>query len=63
VPAAPDAKGATIKIAIIGAGNVGRPLGAGPPNGGHDVMFGVRYPDDPEHAFLGSGFGLLRGRA
>jgi 8-hydroxy-5-deazaflavin:NADPH oxidoreductase len=63
VPAAPDAKGATIKIAIIGAGYVGRPLGAAPLNGGHDVMFGVRNPDDPEYASLGSGFGQLRGRA
>ncbi|HXO48935.1 MAG TPA: NAD(P)-binding domain-containing protein [Mycobacterium sp.] len=54
LPAAHTAKGATIKIAIIGAGNVGRSLGTAWHNRGHDVTFGVRNPDDPRHASLGT---------
>jgi len=41
-----------MKIAIIGAGNVGRALGGG--WRGHDVTYGVRSPDDPKHADLES---------
>lgn len=39
-------------IAIIGAGGVGRALGAGMRRVGHDVTFGVRSPDDARHADL-----------
>jgi hypothetical protein len=40
-----------MKIAIIGAGNVGRALGAGWRTD-HDVSYGVRAPDDPKYADL-----------
>ena len=43
-----------IKIAIIGAGNVGRTLGTAWRDRGHDVTFGVRNPDDPKYASLGA---------
>jgi predicted dinucleotide-binding enzyme len=42
---------ARVKIAIIGAGNVGRALGAGW-RADHTVSFGVRSPDDPKYADL-----------
>jgi 8-hydroxy-5-deazaflavin:NADPH oxidoreductase len=42
-----------MKIAIIGAGNVGRALG-GAWRADHDVTFGVRSPDDPKYADLGA---------
>jgi 8-hydroxy-5-deazaflavin:NADPH oxidoreductase len=45
--------GTAIKIAIIGAGNVGRTLGTAWRNRGHDIVFGVRNPDDPKYASLG----------
>jgi 8-hydroxy-5-deazaflavin:NADPH oxidoreductase len=38
-----------MKIAIIGAGNVGRALG-GAWSTAHDVTFGVRSPQDPKYA-------------
>ena len=41
-----------MKIAIIGAGNVGTTLGTAWRNRGHDVTFGVRRPDDPKYASL-----------
>ena len=37
-----------MKIAIIGAGNVGGTLGAAWANGGHEVIFGVRDTTDPK---------------
>jgi 8-hydroxy-5-deazaflavin:NADPH oxidoreductase len=40
-----------VKIAIIGAGNVGRALG-GAWRTDHDITYGVRSPDDPKHADL-----------
>jgi hypothetical protein len=40
-----------MKIAIIGAGNVGRALG-GAWRTEHDVTYGVRSPDDPKYADL-----------
>ena len=43
-----------IKIAIIGAGNVGKVLGAAWADRGHQIMFGARNPDDPKYASLGS---------
>lgn len=43
-----------IKIAIIGAGNVGATLGTAWANRGHHVTFGVRRPDDPKYASLGA---------
>jgi len=42
-----------MKIAIIGAGNVGRALG-GAWRTAHDVTYGVRSPDDAKHADLGA---------
>jgi predicted dinucleotide-binding enzyme len=41
-----------VKIAIIGAGNVGRALG-GAWRTDHDVTFGVRSPEDAKYADLG----------
>ncbi|GIU91089.1 MAG: NADP oxidoreductase [Acidimicrobiia bacterium] len=43
-----------MRIAILGAGRVGRALGAGWVVRGHDVVFGVRDPSDPRHAELGA---------
>src|ERR1700757_1400950 len=43
-----------IKIAIIGAGNVGTTLGTAWRNRGHQITFGVRNPDDPKYASLGA---------
>lgn len=37
-----------MKIAMIGAGNVGGTLGKGWAKAGHDVVFGVRDPSDPK---------------
>ncbi len=37
-----------MKIAIIGAGNVGGTLGKGWAKAGHDIFFGVRDIDDPK---------------
>jgi 8-hydroxy-5-deazaflavin:NADPH oxidoreductase len=42
-----------MRIAIIGAGNVGRAL-AGGWRTSHDVTFGVRSPGDPKYADLGA---------
>ena len=41
-----------MKIAIIGAGNVGGALGGAWVKSGHDVMFGVRDPSSPKVAAL-----------
>lgn len=43
-----------MRIAIIGAGRVGRALGTGWAARGHDVVHGVRDPSDPRHAGLGA---------
>jgi predicted dinucleotide-binding enzyme len=43
-----------IRIAIIGAGNVGRALG-GAWSTAHQVTYGVRAPDDPKYADLAAG--------
>jgi predicted dinucleotide-binding enzyme len=42
-----------IRIAIIGAGNVGRALGGGW-SAAHQVTYGVRTPEDPKYADLGA---------
>jgi predicted dinucleotide-binding enzyme len=42
-----------IRIAIIGAGNVGRALG-GAWSTAHQVTYGVRNPEDPKYADLGA---------
>jgi predicted dinucleotide-binding enzyme len=42
-----------MKIAIIGAGNVGRALGGGW-GSEHDIAYGVRSPDDAKYADLGA---------
>lgn len=39
----------TTHVAIIGAGSVGRALGAGLSSHGTEVVFGVRDPSDPRH--------------
>ena len=49
-----------MKIAIIGAGNVGGILGRGWPAVGHEVVFGVRDPKDPRVVELLEG---AKGRA
>ena len=41
-----------MKIAIIGAGNVGGTLGRAWVKAGHEVMFGVRDPSSPKVAAL-----------
>ena len=41
-----------MKIAIIGAGNVGGALGGGWAAAGHDITFGVRDPDDSKTSEL-----------
>lgn len=38
-----------MKIAIIGAGNVGRALGLGWSASGHAIAYGVRDPSNPKH--------------
>lgn len=43
-----------MRIAVIGAGSVGRNLAAATRALGHDVVVGVRDPDDPRHADLAS---------
>jgi 8-hydroxy-5-deazaflavin:NADPH oxidoreductase len=43
-----------IKIAIIGAGNVGRTLGTAW-SANHQITFGVRDPEDPKHSSLKAG--------
>jgi predicted dinucleotide-binding enzyme len=40
------------RIAIIGAGSVGTALATGLRAAGHDVVIGVREPDQPKHAGL-----------
>jgi hypothetical protein len=60
LPAEPTQKERPIKIAISGAGNVGRALGTAWGISGHDVIVGVRNPDGPKYALLGSG--SLRGQ-
>ncbi|MEM9615276.1 MAG: NAD(P)-binding domain-containing protein [Actinomycetota bacterium] len=40
------------RIAVIGAGNVGRALAFGLAGAGHDIVVGVRRPDDAKHAAL-----------
>jgi hypothetical protein len=41
-----------MKIAVIGAGNVGKALGKAWARRGHDVTYGVRQPGDAKHAGL-----------
>jgi predicted dinucleotide-binding enzyme len=41
-----------MKIAVVGAGNVGSTLGKGWAGKGHEVTFAVRDPADPKHAKL-----------
>ncbi len=45
-----------MKIAIIGAGNVGAALGKRFSEVGHDVVYGVRNPARPEYAIAGAKF-------
>jgi predicted dinucleotide-binding enzyme len=42
-----------MRIAIIGAGNVGVAVGKGWSAAGHGVVYGVRQPGDAKHAALG----------
>ena len=42
-----------MKIAIIGAGNVGRAVGGAWLRAGHTIAYGVRAPHDPKHGDLG----------
>jgi len=43
-----------VRIAIIGAGRVGKALGGRWQAAGHDVVYGVRDPTEPRHAGLGA---------
>lgn len=43
-----------MRIAIIGAGNVGRTLGHAWQRLGHEITYGVRNPDDDRYADLGA---------
>ena len=43
-----------MRIAVLGAGRVGSTLGRRWEQAGHEVVYGVRNPDDPKHATLGS---------
>ncbi len=42
-----------MRIAVIGAGSVGRALATALSRSGHDVVVGVRDPADPKHAAVG----------
>jgi predicted dinucleotide-binding enzyme len=46
-----------MRLAILGAGNVGGALGRGWARSGHTIAFGVRNPDDPKHAAAANGAG------
>jgi 8-hydroxy-5-deazaflavin:NADPH oxidoreductase len=48
------AKESQMKIAVIGAGNVGSALGNAWQHRGHQITYGVPKPDDPKYAGLGS---------
>jgi predicted dinucleotide-binding enzyme len=52
-----------MKIGILGAGNVGATLGRGWAAQGHDIVFGVRDPDDPKYAELRTGRNMRVGIA
>jgi len=52
-----------MKIGILGAGNVGATLGRGWAARGHDIVFGVRDPDDPKYAELRTGRNMRTGTA
>jgi len=41
-----------VRIAVIGAGNVGRALGKAWQKAGHEVRYGLRNPADPKYADL-----------
>jgi predicted dinucleotide-binding enzyme len=43
-----------VKIAVIGAGQVGGTLGNAWQRRGHDISYGVPNPDDPKYASLGA---------
>lgn len=42
-----------MRIAIVGSGRVGQALGRCWADTGHEVVFGVRDPEDPKHSGLG----------
>jgi predicted dinucleotide-binding enzyme len=46
-----------MRIAIIGAGNVGGALGKGWARAGHKILYGVPDPDDPKHVAAARGAG------
>jgi predicted dinucleotide-binding enzyme len=52
-PTSTEEPAASLRIAVIGAGKVGRALGGRWADVGHDVVFGVRDPADPKHADAG----------
>ncbi len=49
-----------MKIAIIGAGNVGAALGKGWARAGHSICYGVRDPSSDKHAAVASAAGGKR---
>lgn len=48
---------APVRIALIGAGNVGSALGRGWARAGHRIVYGVPDPDAPKHASASAGAG------
>lgn len=46
-----------MRLAIVGAGNVGGALGRGWAHAGHEVVYGVRDPKSPKHAQAARGAG------
>jgi 8-hydroxy-5-deazaflavin:NADPH oxidoreductase len=49
-----------MRLAIIGAGNVGGALGRGWARAGHKVVYGVPDPESPKHAEAARGAGGAR---
>jgi predicted dinucleotide-binding enzyme len=49
-----------MKLAIIGAGNVGSALGKGWSAAGHDIVYGVPAPDNPKHVPVAQAAGNAR---
>jgi 8-hydroxy-5-deazaflavin:NADPH oxidoreductase len=47
-----------MKIAILGAGNVGSALGIGWARAGHRILFGVSNPHDTKHQAVAAAAGM-----
>ena len=49
-----------MRLAIVGAGNVGSALGRGWARAGHEIIYGVRDPHNSKHTEAARGAGLAR---